>query len=573
MSDARAQYLRWLSSGALSDAEIAELRAIERDDDEIESRFFKPLEFGTAGLRGIMGVGLNRMNVHTVRHATQCFAETILRDCPVGARVAVCHDPRHNSRLFAVEAALVLAANEISVLLFDDMRPTPLLSFAVRHYACAAGINITASHNTSEYNGYKAYSPNGAQLPQDKTSSVAELMDRTDIFASPRLIDYNTATARGLISPLGAETDELFMAEVIKLARDNPRLSGAAKSIRIVYTPFHGAGRELIPQTLLRLGYTSVYPVEAQMIPDGAFPTVASPNPEYPESFALAVEKAREVSADIIIGTDPDSDRIAVLCKRGSEYVHLDGNKTGALLLDYVIASRRRADALPSFPAALKTIVTTRLADAIATRHGVRSIDTFTGFKFMAEKKDELEFSGTGNVVFAFEESYGYMPGDFTRDKDAVSAAVLIAEMAAWNRQLGMTPLDALALLEREYGIYIERTENLVMPGVEGFFNMRRLMARMRSAPPENICGVAVIAASDYLAGIERAGGREKPIGLRGADVLRYDLSDGAAIFIRPSGTEPKIKVYVHVRAENEASGLAAANKYSLWARALPGMI
>ncbi|MDR0838144.1 MAG: phospho-sugar mutase, partial [Oscillospiraceae bacterium] len=434
---ARSEYDKWRASPALSDAERRELLDIADDAAEIESRFFAPLAFGTAGLRGVMALGTNRINVHVIRHATQAFAEVILEKLG-GGEVAVCRDCRINSLLFAQEAASVLAGNGIRVRIFDDIRPTPELSFAIRKYGCAAGINITASHNTKEYNGYKVYLSDGAQLPPREARWVAERMEGTDIFASIKRVEYGDAVARGIITVMGEETDEAFLAEALGEAAEPQAVAAVADRLRVVYTPFHGAGYKLVPEALRRLGVRHLYPVPEQMTPDGTFPTVESPNPELPEGFALAGRLAREVGADIIIGTDPDSDRIAVLVRDGAkggadnpDYVHLSGNKTGVLLIDYVLASKKRAGVLPENPVVLKTIVTTDMARRAARLGGARCFDTFTGFKFMAERKGELESSGEGNVVFSYEESYGYMAGDYVRDKDAVTAAVLITAMTA----------------------------------------------------------------------------------------------------------------------------------------------
>jgi phosphoglucomutase len=454
------------------------------------------------------------------------------------------------------------------VRIFDDMRPTPELSFAVREYHCAAGINITASHNTSEYNGYKVYGSNGAQLSPDDAAIVADNMARLDIFGSIKRMDYDAAVSRGLITSMGAETDERFLSLVASAVRFGELERNYSVRPKIVYTPFHGAGRVLVPEILARLGY-DIFPVAAQMSPDGDFPTVVSPNPENPESFTLAIELAREVGADIIIGTDPDCDRVAVLALQDGEYRHISGNKTGALMLDYIINERRRCGDMPENPVAIKTIVTTELVRDIAAAQGVDCRDTFTGFKFMAELKDELESAGQGNVIFAFEESYGYMPGDFTRDKDAVTASALIADMTSHYLSRGMTLTGALDELQRKYGYSFERTVNLVMPGLDGLFEMRRLTQALRENPPRDIAGTAVVSRRDYLVGTETdANGIARPIALRGSNVLRYALADGTAVLVRPSGTEPKIKVYILARGAS-SDGERVLDKYERWARGL----
>ncbi len=419
-------YRQWLESPALNEEEKAELRAIAQDEKEIESRFFAQLEFGTAGLRGIMGVGLNRMNIHVIRHATQAFAQVILEEGPeaAGKGVAICYDCRNHSEEFARAAACVIAANGIPVRLFEAMRPTPEVSFAIREYGCIAGINVTASHNPKEYNGYKVYWADGAQLPPHHAAAIAKKMAQLDVFTAPKTMDYSTALAEGKITLMGTETDEAFLANVMAQASDKAVVARVADDFKMVYTPFHGTGYQLIPEVLKRLGMKHVLCEPKQMVPDGNFSTVASPNPENPEGFYLAVELADKEGADFILGSDPDADRVGLMV-RGPEgkFVPLSGNQTGVLLLDYLISSRKRAGTLPENAVALKTIVTTEMARKVAETNGVACFDTFTGFKFMAEKKNALEAAGEGKVIFAYEESYGYMIGDYVRDKDAVTAA------------------------------------------------------------------------------------------------------------------------------------------------------
>jgi phosphoglucomutase len=567
-------YGQWLRAPALGDSERDELRAIAGDEVEIVSRFYGRLEFGTAGLRGVMAAGTNRMNVHVVRHVTQAFAEIILEERGAAAdagapSVAICYDTRHSSLLFAREAACVMAANGIAVMIFESPRPTPELSFAIRKYGCAAGINVTASHNTREYNGYKVYLSDGAQLPPRHAASISERMARNDTFKSVRTVDYADASARGLIAELGAGTDELFLENVMGQA------SGFAPrgDFSLVYTPFHGAGREMVPEALRRLGVANIFCVPEQMIPDGDFPTVASPNPENPEAFALAEALARERGADVVIGTDPDCDRVAALSPDGrGGYAPITGNQMGVLLLDYMIGAKTRAGTMPERPAALKSLVTTEMARRAAEENGVACFDTFTGFKFLAEKKNELEASGEGNVIFAFEEAIGYMAGGYVRDKDGVTASLLIAEMAAWYHSRGMTLSDALGALYERYGYYAEKTVSLVMPGIEGLEDMRHLMARLRAGLPGDISGTRVAARRDYARGEETdaATGKISVLPMSGSDMLRYILDDGAEIVVRPSGTEPKIKVYILAKGDVAAVCDAMIEKYTRWADALP---
>ena len=433
------------------------------------SPLFSQLDFGTAGLRGTMGVGLYRMNVHVIRHATQAFAQVILEEGAQAAAkgVAICFDCRNNSDTFAKEAACVMAANGIPVRLFDALRPTPELSFAIREYGCTAGINITASHNPKEYNGYKVYWSDGAQLPPRHADQVAKKMRELDVFDSVRTMDYDQALAVGLITLMGGETDEKFLANVMEQVNDKAAVDAVADTFKMVYTPFHGTGYKLIPEALRRLGMKHVICVPQQMVIDGNFPTVASPNPENPEGFALAVELAKENGADFILGSDPDADRVGIMVNTGNgEFKVLTGNQTGVLLLDYLIGAKKRTGKMPVDPVALKTIVTTEMARKVAEVNGLKCYDTFTGFKFLAEKKDQLESSGQGNVIFSYEESYGYMLGSFVRDKDAVTAAVALTEMAAWYAGQGKTLYDAMLGLYEKYGYYGERTMNLVMPGL-----------------------------------------------------------------------------------------------------------
>ena len=567
-------YQHWLDSPALSPEEHAELAAIAGDEKEIESRFFGPLEFGTAGLRGIMGVGLNRMNVHVIRHATQAFAEVVLAEGPQAAArgVAVCYDCRNHSREFARAAACVMAGNGIPVRIFESLRPTPELSFAVREYGCIAGINVTASHNPKEYNGYKVYWEDGAQLPPRHADQVARKMAQLDVFTSVKAADYDQAVAAGQITLMGAETDEKFLSHVMAQANDPAAVARVADTFKMVYTPFHGTGYKLIPEALRRLGVKHLYCEPKQMEVDGDFPTVVSPNPENPEGFYLAVDLAKEVGADFILGSDPDADRVGIMVRNAAgEYVTITGNQTGVLLLDYLIGALKRAGRMPEHPVALKTIVTTEMARAVAERSGVDCYDTFTGFKFLAQKKDQLEESGQGEVIFAYEESYGYMVGDYVRDKDAVTAALLLTEMAAWYAGQGMTLYDALQALYEKYGWFGERTVNLVMPGLDGLKKMAALMAGLRQTPPADVAGTPVAQWKDYQDGsvTDAATGAKGTMELSGSNVLRYELADGTSVIVRPSGTEPKVKVYVLARGTDGDDCAARVEKYAAWAQSL----
>ena len=572
----RENYEKWLHSPALSAAEKAELESIQGDEKEIESRFFDQLSFGTAGLRGTMGVGLYRMNVHVVRHATQAFAQVILEEgAEAAARgVAVCFDCRNNSDVFAREAACVMAANGIPARLFESLRPTPELSFAVREYHCIAGINVTASHNPKEYNGYKVYWEDGAQLPPKHADEVAKKMKELDVFGCVKTMDYDEAVSKGLITLMGEETDEKFLANVMEQVNDKAVVEKMADTFTMVYTPFHGTGYKLIPEALKRLGMKHVICVPEQMVIDGNFPTVVSPNPENPEGFYLAVDLAKKNNADFILGSDPDADRVGIMVRtKDDDFVVISGNQTGVLLLDYLIGAKRRTGKMPEKPVALKTIVTTEMARKVAEVNGLQCYDTFTGFKFLAEKKDKLENSGEGKVIFSYEESYGYMLGDYVRDKDAVSASVELSEMAAWYASQGMTLYDALQALFEKYGYYGEKTMNLVMPGLDGLKKMADLMAGLRQNPPTEIAGVAVKQQKDYQDGsvVNVADGAKRTMELSGSNVLRYEMADGTSLIVRPSGTEPKVKVYILANGATKSECDEKVAKYAAWAETLKG--
>ena len=572
--DFMKEYEKWLASPALSPEEHAELEAIRGDEKEIESRFYDQLAFGTAGLRGTMGVGLNRMNIHVIRHATQAFAQVILEEGPEAVKrgVAVCFDCRNNSDLFAREAACVMAGNGIPVRLFEALRPTPELSFAVREYGCIAGINVTASHNPKEYNGYKVYWEDGAQLPPKHADEVAKKMRELDVFACVKRADYDLARAEGLITLMGKETDEKFLANVMEQVNDKAVVEQVADTFKMVYTPFHGTGYQLIPEALKRLGLKHVICVPEQMVIDGNFPTVVSPNPENPEGFYLAVDLAKKEGADFILGSDPDADRVGIMVKTGDgEFKVISGNQTGVLLLDYLIGAKRRTGKMPENPVALKTIVTTEMARKVAEDNGLKSYDTFTGFKFLAEKKDKLEAAGEGKVIFAYEESYGYMLGDYVRDKDAVSASVELSEMAAWYAAQGMTLYDAIQALYKKYGYFAEKTYNLVMPGLDGLRDMANLMKSLRENPPAEISGVTVVQRKDYADGsvIDCATGEKSAMELSGSNVLRFEMADGTSVIVRPSGTEPKIKVYILTQGKDADDAQANLVKYGQWVDSL----
>ena len=574
--DFMKEYEKWLASPALSDAERAELESIRNDPKEIESRFYGPLEFGTAGLRGIMAVGLHNMNIHVIRWATQGFAQVICAEGEEGKRrgVAICMDCRNHSMEFARAAAEVCAANGIHVRIFESLRPTPELSFAVREYRCQAGINVTASHNPKEYNGYKVYWEDGAQLPPHHADAIAAALEQIDVFNGIRRMDFDEAVKAGLIETMGEETDRKFMANVTAMINDKETVAKVADTFKLVYTPFHGCGYKLVPEALRTLGIKHLICEPKQMVIDGDFPTVVSPNPENPEGFYLAIDLARENDVDFILGTDPDSDRVGIMIRDHSgEYRPVTGNQTGVLLLDYLIGAMRRSGKMPEKPVALKTIVTTEMARKVAESNGVTCYDTFTGFKFMAEKKNALEAAGEGKVIFSYEESYGYMLGDYVRDKDAVTASMLLTEMAAWYAAQGMTLFDALEKLYEKYGHYAEKTYNLVMPGLDGLKDMAQLMKNLRENPPAEISGVKVVTRKDYTDGsvVDCATGAKSAMELSGSNVLRFELADGTSLIVRPSGTEPKVKVYILANGTTKAECDEKVAKYAAWAETLKG--
>lgn len=568
----RDEFNKWLESDALSDAEKAELLSVRDDEKEVEDRFFSPLQFGTAGLRGVMGMGINRMNAFVVRQTTQGLAELITQEGgdAMSRGVCIAYDCRVMSREFAREASCVLAANGIKVYLFDELRPTPELSFAILQKRAIAGINITASHNPKEYNGYKAYWEDGAQLPPRHADIVQKACENVDVLTGARLCGFDEALADGRIVMLGGETDEAFLEKVTSEAICPEEVRKCAGELSVVFTPFHGAGYRLVPEALRRIGFERILCVPEQMVLDGTFPTVKSPNPENREGFDLAARVARENGASMVIGTDPDADRVGLLVRRGDgEFVTLSGNQIGVLLLEYIITARGLSGTMPENPCAIASLVSTKLANKIAEQNGLKFYETFTGFKFIAEKANRLRENGE-NYIFSFEESHGYMIGSHCRDKDAVCASMLIGEMAAYWHNRGLTLYDALLAIFEKYGHFAERTMNLVMPGVDGLLAMRALMDGLRAAPPQEIAGTRAAFVRDYLDGTRRApGGEAEKMELSGSNVLYYELEDGSTVIVRPSGTEPKVKVYLLVSGRDEADCLSKLDGLEKWGKAL----
>ena len=555
--DYRENYKLWLEEKSLDPKLRAELEAIADDPREQEERFYTELEFGTAGLRGIIGAGTNRMNIYVVRRATQGLAD-YLKTFPGGPErgVAIAYDSRHMSDVFAKETALVLAKNGIKAYLYSKLHSVPQLSFTVLHLGCIAGVVITASHNPPEYNGYKVYWEDGAQLPPAEADVVAKEMAATDIFTGVKTTDFDEAVKSGMIRILDKQTDEAYLGEVIKVAVNPDCVKQVADDFKLVYTPFHGAGYRLVPEILRRLGYKHIICEPEQMKIDGDFPTVKNPNPEYKEGFYLAIDLAKKNDVDLIIGTDPDADRTGIVLKdKSGEYVTLSGNQVGVLLTDYIITAKKLTNTMPAHPAVLKSIVTTEMARAAAEKNGVACFDTFTGFKFLAEKIKQFEKDGSHEYIFAFEESYGYLCGDYARDKDAVTASMLIAEMAAYYRTQGKTLYDAMEEMYEKYGYYCEQTISIVMPGVSGLQRMKELMQELRDKPLTAVGPDKVDFTRDYMPGTRTcmADGRVEQMELKGQNVMYYELEGGTTFIIRPSGTEPLVRVMAEAETQQQA--------------------
>ncbi|MBQ5724619.1 MAG: phospho-sugar mutase [Clostridia bacterium] len=557
-------YERWLTSPKLSEAERAELIALHDNETELRLRFTDYLSFGTAGLRGTMKVGMNAMNVHTVAYATQALAELILAEGRAADGVAIAYDSRNNSALFAKTAASVLAAAGITAYLFDELRPTPELSFALRELGCVAGINITASHNPKQYNGYKAYWEDGAQLPPEHADVVSATMQKLDIFEDVKQMDFDEALAAGKIIMLGAEMDEKYLACVQAQAVNPEAVKAVSDDLKIVYSPLHGTGYRLVPEVLRRTGLVHLYTVPEQMVIDGNFPTVEKPNPEYREVFTLGIAIADEVGSDLVIATDPDADRVGVVTRTADgSFTTITGNQMGALLLDYILTAYEETGTMPEAPFAVKTIVTTELAAKICAAHKVTIHNVLTGFKFIGEVIKDYEGKGYGTFVLGFEESYGYLKGTYARDKDAVVAAMLITEMTAYYKGRGMTLSDALNGLYDRYGYCYEANVEIYMEGLDGPARMAEKMNALRPAPA-TIAGLAVVRSGDYQAQTIRdhATGEITSTNLPKSNVLSFTLENGDVIVARPSGTEPKIKFYFMLSGKDRADTEAKMAAY-----------
>ena len=559
MEEYMKRYNYWLESDAVDEATKSELRAIAGDETEIEGRFSAPmLSFGTAGLRGLMKAGTMCMNVYVIRYATQAVADLIIEcggqeggSSTEGHGVAIAHDSRNNSRLYAEEVAGVLAANGIRAFIFDDLRPTPELSYAVRETGSIAGINVTASHNAKEYNGYKVYWADGAQVGVEHAEAIAERFKKIDIFKDVKHMSWEDAKAIGLVTILGEDTDERYMSCVLAQSVGRKYVDQVADDLEIVYSPFHGAGYRMVPEILRRAGIKRIIPVEEQMIPDGNFPTVKSPNPENPEGFALAIEYAKKHGSELVIGTDPDSDRCGAVVKNGDEYVVLSGNQMACLMLDYLITVRREQGTLPDNAFACRSIVSTTMADAICKKNDVTLFKVLTGFKFIGEKIKEYEDSGEYQFLFGFEEAIGFLAGTYCRDKDACVASLLMAEIGCYYKSKGMTVYEGLQSLYEKYGYFVEKTTSYWFEGYDAQDKMAAVMVKLRANPPESV-GLPIVSVTDYLDDVP---------GFTKSNVLVYDLEGGNTMIVRPSGTEPRVKSYV---LANGASAEEAEKNYTI---------
>ncbi len=548
MKNYNSEYERWLASDALTDAERGELLSIRDKEDIKELRFSSHMTFGTAGLRSDMYMGIGCMNRFTVAHTTRGIASLIKSEGREASGVVIAYDSRNNSELFAKVSAAVLAGAGIKVYIFDSLRPTPELSFAVRELRTAAGINITASHNPKEYNGYKAYWEDGAQISPEQAKIVSRERDKFDVLDMTGIADYDSAVADGSIVELSFEFDEKYIDAVLKTSIYDGVISEVADTLRVVYTPLHGAGYRLVPEVFKRRGLRHLYTVAEQMTPDGNFPTVKKPNPEYADVFKLGIEIADRVGSDLIIATDPDSDRVGVMARtKDGGFTTVTGNQMGALLLDYSIRAHKAEGGLPDGAYCVKSLVSTDMADKIAKSNGVIMHDVLTGFKFIGEVIKNYEAKGKcDGFLLGFEESYGYLLGTYARDKDAVEGAMIILEMTAYYKKLGMTLSDALEALYERYGYYAERTVDIYMEGLDGIERRRKVMSALRENVPLEFANVRVSSYADYMTGVVTSvDGDTSKTGQPSSDVLYYTLENGDKIIVRPSGTEPKIKIYI----------------------------
>ena len=562
--DAMALYQKWLTDFAADAETVADLNAIKDDPAEIEDRFYRELEFGTAGMRGVLGAGTNRLNVYNVRRVTRALAKYILT-VPGGAEkgVAIAYDSRNKSDVFAKEAALVLCASGVKAFLFESLRPVPVLSFTVRHLKCIAGIVITASHNPKQYNGYKVYWSDGAQMPPESVKGLTDRLPDTT-YAESVPMDEKEALAKGLLTYIGKDVDDAYIAAVKKLSV-NPELAReVGRTLKIVYTPLHGSGNLPVRRIFREIGMENVYVVPEQELPNGDFPTVRVPNPEDPAAFELALKMQKELGADLCVGTDPDCDRVGIACMTENGPRLLNGNQIGCVLLHYILSQKKERGELPANAAAVTTIVSTDMARAIAESFGCEMIEVLTGFKYIAEQIRLFEETGAHTFMFGFEESFGYLSGTDVRYKDGVNACMLIAEAACWyKKNYGCTLVDAIDRLYEQYGYYGDKVTSFVLPGKDGLEKMQSVMAALRDCPPAEFGGVKVVALRDYLKSERVCGGEKTALTLPKSNVLYFELEGGAWLCVRPSGTEPKIKLYVNAVTKSDADTKALLAKVS----------
>lgn len=567
--DYRENYKHWLEDDYFDEATKEELRGIASDEKEIEERFYTELEFGTAGLRGVIGAGTNRMNVYTVRKATQGLANYILKVGGEKRGVAIAYDSRHMSPEFADVSALCLAANGIKAYVFESLRPTPELSYAVRKLGAIAGINITASHNPPEYNGYKVYWEDGAQITPPHDTGIMDEVKAVKDYSDTKTMDKDAAIAAGLYQTIGADIDDPYIAELKKLVIHQDAIDAVGGELKIVYTPLHGTGNIPVRRVLKELCFANVYVVPEQELPNGDFPTVSYPNPEAAEAFELGQALAKKVDADLILATDPDADRLGVYVKdaKTGEYHSLTGNMSGCLIGDYIIGQKKELTGLPADGAFVKSIVSTNMADAIAKYYGIELIEVLTGFKFIGQKILEFETTGKGTYLFGMEESYGCLPGTYARDKDAVAASMMLCEAAAYYKTKNMTLWDAMIQMYERYGYYKDEVTSITLKGMEGLEKIQEIMNNLRANAPKEIGGYQVTAVRDYKNDTitDTASGAVKATGLPSSNVLYYELTDDAWVCVRPSGTEPKVKFYFGIKgtsledADRKASDMKEA--------------
>ena len=550
------EYKKWCESIEFDEETKKELLTIKDDEKEIEDRFYQELEFGTAGLRGVIGAGTNRMNQYTVGKATQGLANYILEQGTQDKGVAISYDSRRMSEEFSTQTALILNANGIKTYLFESLRPVPELSFAVRKLGCTAGVMITASHNPPKYNGYKVYWADGGQVPAPRDGEITAEVNKVEDYKDIKKISLEEAKSKKLYNVIDSSVDDAFIENIKAQTFNNDLVKQLGDDFKVVYTPIHGSGNVPVRRALEESGFKNVYVVKEQEQPDGNFPTVDYPNPENPDVFTLAIKLAKEKNADIIVGTDPDADRVGAVVKDDKgDYIVLTGNMTGALLTEYILSQRKAKDILPANGAVIKTIVTTEMVRPMCEEYGVKLFDVLTGFKYIGEKIKEFEQSGEYQYIFGFEESYGSLPGTYARDKDAVVATLLICEMAAYYKSKGMTLYEGLVSLYKKYGFCKEGIKSLTLKGIEGLEKIQKIMATFRENAPTEFAGIAVTWARDYKTKVFKniKTGETEQDTLPVSDVLHYTLEDGTWICIRPSGTEPKLKFYYGVKGTSVA--------------------